>query len=182
MRQNRLIDEIKLVESSNRSVECFNKKDTGMSYYNDLISKSNVGRVSTIEYYKFEKAIEANIEYMTADTYIKRCANEVFKSSISRTTRGLDDDKISKYAELMKSGTKFPMPILDIANETQEGRHRMLAMSRAYGEDTEGAVLVITRSNPSDKEIEEYAIKKWGEEYKDFGINYVNNIIKKSND
>ena len=86
--------------------------------YGDLINpNSKVGNVTTHDYYKFEKGKDAILSYMTADEYIDKCINKVFKSNYTKTvTNAVDWDKVNEYAELMKKGTKFPTPYLDYVN------------------------------------------------------------------
>ena len=70
----------------------------------------------------------AYISEMSPDEYMERCSKEVFENPIEDTYDGMDrKDDTNKYADMMKSGTKFDMPYLDVLNKGQEGRHRALA-------------------------------------------------------
>lgn len=168
---------IRLIESSN--VECFNLKSTGMSYYDDLIDDSKLngtGNVSTSEYFKFEKGIQGDIVWMTANEYMTRCSNNIFNGIDSYN--GLIQSNIDKYSDVMSNGTKFKLPMLNYANPGQEGRHRMLAASEAFGDESKFPVLIVTKSNPTDDEIRDYASRRWGKADADWGFNYVKSKFK----
>ena len=108
---------------------------------------------------------------MTADDYIDKCINKVFKSTYAKTiTNAIDWDKVNEYAELMKQGTKFPTPYLDYVNAEQEGRHRALAFKQAFGEDAEMPVIELYPSNPTLDEIYDYCTQKWqdGEQWMEY--------------
>ena len=68
------------------------------------------------------------IASMSPDEYMDRCSKQIFSSPIEDVHDGMENkDNVHKYAELMKNGTKFDMPYLDILNHSQEGRHRAMA-------------------------------------------------------
>lgn len=155
---------IKVLESIGNRADCFDTSNTGMSYYNGLLSDRVLegDYVTMKEYYKFEKLVEGYIEYMTAQEYISRCARLVFHTSYDKAIMGLSNSKIDRIAEDLKSGKKYHMPVLNLNERSQEGRHRMLAMSKAFGEDARGAVLVVVKAKATDEEIAEYVKKKIG--------------------
>lgn len=137
--------------------------DTHTSFYNDLMDDGPLNgnsNYSAKDYYKFEKGVEGEIKYMTASGYLNQCGKYIFEDD---PYSGVSSDKVNKYAESIKSGDKFPLPYLNLSSTygpSQEGRHRMLAASKVYGEDEKFPVLVVTNSDPSDSEIMEYAKKK----------------------
>lgn len=80
------------------------------------------------EYAKSKGYKDAYIAEMTPREYMDRCAKEVFKTPIEDSYDGIEDkDAIHEYAEMMKNGTDFDMPYIDVKNSQQEGRHRALA-------------------------------------------------------
>jgi hypothetical protein len=102
----------------------FNLNDTGMSYYNNFLNDKDA------KYMKYAKGKIGTIQYMPPDVYIEKCAYDIFNSTVEKTLRGINDINIDKYAEQMKNGEKFDLPVLDYADKTQEGRHRALAMKK----------------------------------------------------
>lgn len=154
-------------------VDIFNTSKTGISFYDQLLN------IKDSEYMKFNKGVVGHIERMTANQYIQTVADKVFDCSFERAKAGVSQSKVDKYAEMMKSGTKFNLPYINLHpyfGESQEGRHRMLSMAKAFGEDTQGSVLVVEPYEPDDKEIEEYCKKKYGKDYK-WGISYINQTL-----
>lgn len=81
--------------------------DTTISYYEDLREKG-----------------QAHVVEMSPKEYLERCAYQVFDTSLERTLRAVDPEAVQKYAAMMNSGTKFHMPMLNLADKEQEGRHR----------------------------------------------------------
>ena len=92
----------------------FKTKDTGTSYYNDLIKEG-----------------KAKIVEMTPEQYIKECAYYVFEdSTLEKVLRGRIDGDIEdteKYAKMMRDGVKFNTPYLNYQDYGQEGLHRAVA-------------------------------------------------------
>lgn len=142
------------------------------SAYGNLVdSNSKVGKVSTHDYYKFEKGKDAIINWLTADEYIDKCIRKIFRSNYnSVVTNGVNQEVVNKYAELMKNGTKFPTPYLDFTGyRGQEGRHRALAFKQAFGDDAEIPVIEIYPTHVTDDEIYDYCKQRWGDGYQWFG-------------
>lgn len=115
----------------------FNTGSTGTSFYDDFLDKNQ------IDYKKLAKGLVGRIEYMTPDSYFKRIAKYIFKVSEARAYYGVNQDKVDKYAEMMKNGTKFDLPYINYVSKGQEGRHRILA-AKKLGE-TVIPVLVVTK-------------------------------------
>ena len=154
-------------------VDTFKTNKTGVSFYDDLLDPKES------EYMKFHKGIVGRLEKMTADEYIRRCAEEVFGCSVEQAKRGLIKDNIEKYSQMMKDGVKFNLPYLNLHpyhGPSQEGRHRMLAMAQAFGDDAEGYVLIAEPYKPDDEEIRHYASKSSDPSWK---IKYINQCLDK---
>ena len=172
---------IKVVE--NKQYNPFTNS-TNTSYYDDLISDKPVGKsnYTVREYYRFEKGVESTIEYMTANEYIDRCTHDIFRSKDAG--QGVRDSvNVDKYAKDMLNGDKFPLPYLNYSedNRSQEGRHRMLAAAKAFGEDTEFPVLIVRDTVATDEEILDYANKKYPQN-PEWVVDMVNAILNKKSD
>lgn len=123
-----------------------------------------VGKVSINDYMKYEKGQDAKIVYMSPNEYLERCAKDIFNSTWEKTVASIERnyaDTITKYANDMKNGDKFPIPYLDYVYQNQEGRHRALAVKQAFGEDSIMPVLVITPTNPTREEVKDYCNRKF---------------------
>ena len=149
----------------NRKVDIIFKDVTGTDY-DDIISDKpieysggNKANYTLREYYKFEKGLEGCIEYMTARDYMEICSKYVFDGRDSY--RGIIYNNVDKYADAMRSGTKFYMPYIRYGYG-QEGRHRMLAADKVYP-NCEFPVLVIYNAEYTDEERIDYLKKKYGE-------------------
>ena len=139
------------------------------------LGPKKVGNVSIHDYMKFEKGEDAELVYMSPDEYIRRCAEDIFRSTMEYTIGGVLEygrDKINKYAQDMLNGDKFPIPYLNYANRGQEGRHRALAVKQAFGADSIMPVIVIRPTDPTEEEIREYAEQRWPND-PEWGTNYV---------
>lgn len=144
-------------------VDVFKSNKTGVSFYDDIIDPKET------EYMKFQKGIVGRLEKMTADEYIRRCAEDVFGCSVEKAKKGLNQESILKYAQMMKDGVKFNLPYLNLHpyfGPSQEGRHRMIAMAQAFGEDAEGYVLIVEPYEPDEKEINDYCQKSSDPEWR----------------
>lgn len=162
------------MEALNESfVDVFNQNKTGISFYDDVIDPKQK------DYMKFEKGTVGRIEKMTAKQYFEVISKEVFGCTVSQARKGLSSSKIDKYSKMMKDGVKFNIPYINLHpyfGPSQEGRHRMAAMAKAFGEDAEGYVLVVEPYVPDDKEIREYASKS---SFPDWKVDYVNQMLDK---
>ena len=70
----------------------------------------------------------ARIVEMTPKEYLQRVAHQVFHSkSTTAAVHGTSPSQVAKYAQMMKNGTKFETPYLNLRDRSQEGRHRALA-------------------------------------------------------
>jgi hypothetical protein len=99
----------------------FNTSKSGMSFYDDFLNPKDH------DYKKLAKGLKGTIVMMSPDEYINRLAKDIFHCSKNRVYYGVDQTNVEAYAAKMKAGTKFDIPVLDLARETQEGRHRALA-------------------------------------------------------
>lgn len=151
---------IRICESDTKKLNIFQDK-TRVSDYDAMMDNTKLkGDATRHEYYKFEKGYDYYIDYMTAQEYMDMCSEKAFNGRDAY--KGVFTDKVNEYAESMKNGDKFPLPYINIADEGQEGRHRMLAGAKAFGEDTEFPVMVIIESNPTESEIVDYCKKAYG--------------------
>ena len=108
----------KAIPATQSSYKGFSTTSTGMSYYNDFLTEEGAS------YMLKAKGLKAYIAEMSPKEYLTRCAKEIFRNTIENQVRALSKDNLSRYKQLMQSGTKFDMPVLNYAGTTQEGRHR----------------------------------------------------------
>lgn len=113
---------------------------TGMSYYDDFLNQKDH------DYKKLAKGLKGEIKMMSPDEYIDALGKDIFHCSRERVLRGVEWDNVKEYAAKMAAGTKFNIPILDLANETQEGRHRALAAAQLGVKQI--PILVVTKYDP----------------------------------
>lgn len=161
-------------DASNNYNNVFNLNKPG-DYVKDFLTSTKVGNVTGYDYQKFEKGREGIIKYMTGDEYIQYCMKNIFNNNSYQVcvTNATDKNNINKYAENMLNGHTFPIPYLDFVNKQQEGRHRALAYKQAFGTKAKLTVLCIYKSNPTDDEIMEYVLQKWGQKHAEWGYEYV---------
>jgi len=88
------------------------EKDTHIPHYQRLYEKG-----------------EAIIVEMSPQEYLRRCAVDIFDSTYERQVRAVEADVKNTYnlADMMRSGTKMYMPMLNYEEKAQEGRHRAAA-------------------------------------------------------
>lgn len=160
-------------------IDCFTLNKTGMSFYDTFLDPDDMinSRTSSIDYFKFEKGLVGRIVYMTCDKYFEEIASHVFDKSVEDCKKSTIQDNIDKYAEDLESGTKYRLPFIDYANESQEGRHRMMAVEKVFGKSAEAPVLVVELTEATPEEIEEYVQKRWNTS-DPYWINYVKNCLE----
>ena len=164
-----------------RILETYNAKDSFTSINNpdriaaNWIGNEMVGNVTLNDYMRYEKGQDAKIEYMSPTEYLDRCVKDIFHGSWNKDIAPIQKynaETITKYAEAMMNGDKFPIPYLNYVTENQEGRHRALAVIEAFGEDSIIPVLVIKPTDPTEEEIRKYAEKRWPND-PEWGTEYV---------
>lgn len=117
-----------------------NTTKTEMSYYDEFLNPRDH------DYKKLVKGLKGEIKMMSPDEYIDALGKDIFHCSRERVLRGVEWDNVKEYAAKMAAGTKFNIPILDLANETQEGRHRALAAAQLGVKQI--PILVVTKYDP----------------------------------
>ena len=117
--------------------DIFDTTKTGMSFYDNFISDP--------AYMEKAKNLKAEIQYMTPADYFQYCAY-IFNSNADKGINQVaaDKDTIDHLkAVITEYGKQFPIPILDFANNTQEGRHRMYVAAQMFGWGEEFPVMVV---------------------------------------
>ena len=125
-----------ILENENKAK--FDTRNTNMSYYNDFLKPSEV------EYYKKNKNRVGEIVQMSPKEYFEHCAKDVFNVPVDNLIKSRQDSFTPKYKEAMLNGDVFPMCVLNIADSSQEGLHRMLAAAELFGWDVKYPVLVVS--------------------------------------
>jgi hypothetical protein len=90
--------------------------------------------------------LEAWVDFMTKDEYIRECA-KLQGTSFNQQLSFINDNKVKEYVKAMSNGAKFNMGYLDYASGQQEGRHRIVAAAELG--QTKIPVLIIDK-----KEVE----------------------------
>ena len=141
--QKKIVSNLKKSSSLNESLDgraVINTTKTGMSYYDDFLNPKDH------DYKKLAKGLKGEIKMMSTDEYIDALGKDIFHCSRERVLRGVEWNNVKEYAAKMAAGTKFNIPILDLANETQEGRHRALAAAELGVKQI--PILVVTKYDP----------------------------------
>lgn len=118
----------------------FNPTTTGMPTPDDILFDDP-------EYHIKNKKQTGEVVEMSPDEYISKC-REGFKAEYGDLTSdletGRDPELIEKYAEMMRTGTKFHMPTLDYRRGgfSQEGLHRAMAARQLGAVTMPVAILV----------------------------------------
>lgn len=131
---------MRLFELNN--LQPFSTTDTDLPTFNDLIQKP--------EYFAQAKRMAGEIEWMPPTEYITKAEQGFKRIGGPGDVRRQRDPKIyNEYAELMKRGTIFPLPVLDYRDDyfSQEGLHRALAAELA---GVEKMPALIVRSIPKE--------------------------------
>jgi len=125
--------------------------DTGMSYYNEFLNTKE------LDYKRKAKNRDGKIVMMTPDMYFWECSHSGFNHYVSenelKRQRRVDAKQLEELREMLESGKKFWLPVLNYADHSQEGLHRMMVLGDLYGwTKKEYPVLVVT---PYDQEKED---------------------------
>lgn len=119
-------------------------RKTGMSYYDDFLKDQK-----TINYLRDEKNLKGTIVNMSPEEYYEACSKFIFTHRAVtvndlKMQRSADKDTIKHLKDVLTIYKKrFPLPILNKAEQSQEGLHRMMAIGELFGWDYEVPVLVV---------------------------------------
>lgn len=109
----------------------FDTSTTGVSFYNDLIPGS-----PDEQYYKKEKNLYGKIVNLTPQQYFEACVKYAFpNSSVDKLKqeRQRDTESLETIKTVIDNGVQLPMTIVNIAQQTQEGLHRMYVVGEMFG-------------------------------------------------
>lgn len=116
-------------------------------------SRSEIGWVDNlihnIKYFEQNKGVTARIVDMTPEEYFEECAT-LFHNSVDFQKKQIaaDTGTIEHLTDVIKKfGKRFPIPYINIANNSQEGRHRMYVLGELFGWDKAVPVLIIQDVN-----------------------------------
>ena len=116
-------------------------------------SRSEIGWVDNlihnIKYFEQNKGVTARIVDMTPEEYFEECAT-LFHNSVESQKKQIaaDTETIEHLTDVIKKfGKRFPIPYINIANNSQEGRHRMYVLGELFGWDKAVPVLIIQDVN-----------------------------------
>ena len=105
--------------------------------------------IHNIKYFEQNKGVTARIVDMTPEEYFEECAN-LFHNSVESQKKQIaaDTETIEHLTDVIKKfGKRFPIPYINIANNSQEGRHRMYVLGELFGWDKAVPVLIIQDVN-----------------------------------
>ena len=135
----------------------FKEKTTGMSYYDDILNNKN-------------KDVEYKIVNMPIDDYFKLIRDENGVSiSKEEHLKFTQKDKISKIINQIENGVKFDMPMYDFRDGFQEGRHRLIALSKLgvknvdvalFGNDIDKQLIDVGIDSKKSITEQEFAVRK----------------------
>ena len=117
--------------------------DTGMSLYNDFLNQKD------LEYRREHKNRDGEIVMMTPDEYFQQCSQYGFGHFVSvdklKSQRRADSGSLDALKQRLEDGKKFWLPVLNKADGSQEGLHRMMVLGDLYGWNSKKyPVLVVT--------------------------------------
>ena len=131
---------VKLYEN-NKGTPIFDITTTGDSSRDRVIpgNKNN-------EYMEKWKGIIGTIEYMTPREYFFRCADALNCSVTDLINQRVEDIESLKFiTDNISSGKKLDLPYIDYVTDNQEGLHRMMAVARMFGWDSDRYPVLIIR-------------------------------------
>ena len=83
------------------------------------------------QYFLLYKGAIGELKRIRPTQYFKMCAEARGEGTAADEYASVVDETINKYADLMKKGERFPIPVVDYYHHTQEGRHRAAAAAKA---------------------------------------------------
>ena len=96
------------------------------------------------DYFLYEKGMKAELKMMTPREYLGACARgrynrstQAYGVSVEHEMQSAKSSLIKKYAEDMKGGARFPVPVIEYEDGgriSQEGRHRAMAVQKLIDE------------------------------------------------
>lgn len=118
---------------------------TGMSFYDDFLSNNP----KTLEYLRDNKNLVGNVVMMSPDEYYQACSDYGFPNKhpsvdVLKHTRRIDERTLQHLKNVLTVYKhRFPMPVLNKAEEAQEGLHRMMVVGDMFGWSHKVPVLVV---------------------------------------
>lgn len=103
-------------------MEVFNLTTTDMPFYDNLLKNP--------DYYKRAKGLMGQIVRISPELYFALCAVMRKEKNLTGELSALLPEYIDKYAKAMRAGDKFPIPVLELLTNQQEGRQRVAAAQK----------------------------------------------------
>lgn len=105
--------------------DLFNTDTTGMPNYDAMIESP--------AYYYFFKDRCITLEWMSPKKYMEMCAEYVHDTDVKTEYENINPTDVKAINLLVDKGIKLETPVLNIADKSQEGRHRsMVAEEKGY--------------------------------------------------
>lgn len=101
--------------------ELFDTSTTGMPNYDAMIKSP--------AYYYFFKDRYITLEWMSSKEYMEKCAKYVHDTTTEDEYDNINPTDVKAISLLVDKGQKLETPVLNIADKTQEGRHRSVVAS-----------------------------------------------------
>ncbi len=111
-------------------------------FFSEEKGKFVCGKRTRKEYFREEKGLEFEIKVMTPDEYLEQAAY-IHKATVEWEKEFIIDELVSEYKERVLLGELMPMPVLNYADMSQEGRHRAV-VAKVLG-CTEIPVMIVTK-------------------------------------
>jgi hypothetical protein len=125
--------------------------------------------LSNPEYMAKKENLKGHIEMMSPKEYYEECANKIFNCSVESLVNGRKRDVVvnDEIKEIIvKYKRQVFLPVLNLAQQEQEGLHRMLVAAELFGWDHKFPVLVVEwvdeeLANRRAKEKEDQRVRKY---------------------
>lgn len=118
---------------------------TGMSFYDQFIQNNK----DDLDYLRNNKNLKGDVVMMSPEEYFQACSDYGFPNSHPsvdklKYDRSLDKNTLQHLKDVLTVyKKKFPMPMLNKADNGQEGLHRMMVIGDMFGWDHKVPVLVV---------------------------------------